>query len=103
MSKKKTFDQNLSKALRNDNPALSFISTPEAQSKQAQTTEGPPEGHYVVYVEKKTRRVQLVLRPSLYEKLKAMADAETGGSVNEAVSKILEEKFNQENHLEGDK
>lgn len=52
----------------------------------------PPEGFKVnpLYVETKSRRLQLLVQPSLYEKMKTRATAE-GFSVNELVHSILEE------------
>ena len=41
------------------------------------------------YIEKKTKRVQLILRPSLYVKVKEAADRE-GLSLNEYVHQVLE-------------
>lgn len=82
MPRKKSFKQDL-------NPAMQFISRP------AETGEQPareaPEGYYPnpLYIEKKSRRLQLLIKPSTYEKLKRRAD-KTGGSVNEAVNAILE-------------
>ena len=42
-----------------------------------------------MYIEKKNRRVQLLIQPSLYNKIKTRADTE-GKSVNEVVNSILE-------------
>lgn len=82
-----------------DNPALNFITTagrteeqaPEASEKPAQR-QTAPEGYKrnPEYIEKKTRRLQLVLQPSLYDKVKARAE-ESGVSVNEYIHSILEE------------
>lgn len=51
-----------------------------------------PEGYKVnpIYVEKRTKRVQLVLQPSLYDKVKQMADKQ-GVSLNDFCHKVLEE------------
>ena len=110
MGKKKTFK---------DNPALQFISsTPEGNSTAAhtQTDNTPrenlealrerfsgadfpipegipqaPEGYKVnsIFLEKKSRRLQLILQPSLYEKVKEAA-AQEDISVNEYVHRVLE-------------
>lgn len=81
-----------------DNPALQFISAagPEDQvpvqaTVQAHTQEAPPAGYRVDprYVEKRSRRLQLVLQPSLYERVKAGATA-AGLSVNEYIHRALE-------------
>ena len=73
-----------------DNPALQFISAAETETK-------PPEGYKVnpLYVETKSRRLQLVLQPSLYERVKAGAAA-AGLSVNEYVHQILDNATREE-------
>ena len=83
-----------------DNPALQFISsaaeeagTPPAPApKKAPTTAKAPEGYKLnpLYVETKSKRLQLVLQPSLLAKVKERA-GEQGLSVNEYVHRILEE------------
>lgn len=86
------------------NPAMMFISQPEAapeaeepkkRSRKAQATplqaEKPmraPQGR-----EAKTRRLQLLLTPSLYEAVKERADSE-GLSVNETISELLQQALN---------
>ncbi len=57
----------------------------------------PPEGYKLnpLYVETKSRRLQLVLQPSLYERVKAGAKA-AGLSVNEYVHQILDEATREE-------
>lgn len=77
-----------------DNPALKFISTAEEEFQKPQGerhTEKPPEGYKLnpLYVETKTRRLQLILQPSLYEKVKSGAKKQ-GLSVNEHVHRILD-------------
>ena len=47
-----------------------------------------PAGYRVQYVETKTKRLQLVLQPSLYKKLKENAK-KSGLSVNEYVHRVL--------------
>lgn len=98
MAKKKSFI---------DNPALQFISTAEPEETpqeereptplQARPAEKPPAGYKVnpLYVETKSRRLQLVLQPSLYDKVKAGAAA-AGLSVNEYVHQILENATREE-------
>lgn len=78
---KKTFKTQL-------NPALQFITAPEESVK----TTDAPEGYKAnpLYVETKSRRLQLLVQPSLYERIKGRADAE-GLSVNELVHTILED------------
>ena len=70
-------------------PAEQFISTKEtAQGGTAAPV--IPEGYKLVPVEKKTQRVQLVLRPSLLEKAKERAKAE-GISFNELCHIAIED------------
>lgn len=92
-TKKKSFIQN---------PALQFISTADTEDTepkptQPQPTGKPPEGYKVnpLYVETKSRRLQLVLQPSLYERVKAGAAA-AGLSVNEYVHQILDNATREE-------
>lgn len=92
MAKKKSFI---------DNPALQFISTveetrqEELPASQAKPAEKPPEGYKLIYVETKSRRLQLVLQPSLYDRVKAGATA-AGLSVNEYVHQILDTATREE-------
>lgn len=88
------------------NPAMMFISepqkeeparaknreTPKREPKQwASTIQAPraPQGR-----EAKTRRLQLLLMPSLYDAVKERADAE-GLSVNETISKLLQQALSE--------
>lgn len=84
-----------------DNPALQFISSTEPEPQPVEqladqpetpprATEKPPAGYKMDprFVEVKSRRLQLVLQPSLYERVKAKAAA-AGISVNEYVHQIL--------------
>ena len=79
-----------------DNPALQFISTTEEQPTTGSTGK-PPKGYKVnpLYVETKSRRLQLILQPSLYARVKAQAKAE-GISVNEYCHRILDEATGKE-------
>ena len=98
MAKKKSFI---------DNPALQFISTAEPEetrqeerelpSSQTKPAEKPPEGYKLnpLYVETKSRRLQLVLQPSLYERVKKRA-TNSGLSVNEYIHQILDEATREE-------
>ncbi len=84
------------KTLNIENPALQFISKPEeaAEAPAVQQTgkARPPEGYRMnpLYIEKKTRRLQLLIRPSLYEKLKRRAGRDKT-TINDALNQILEE------------
>lgn len=70
------------------NPALQFISKEETNKRASQTT---PEGYKVnpAYIEKKSRRLQLLMQPSLYNLLKTRA-VEEGTSVNNLIHELLE-------------
>ena len=89
-----------------DNPALQFISTAETAEPETQpaerepmpsTTGKPPAGYKrnPLFVETKSRRLQLVLQPSLYNRVKAGAAA-AGLSVNEYVHQILDNATREE-------
>ena len=91
-----------------DNPALQFISGAEEAERQEQQThpEAPlkaptdakaPAGYKLnpLFVETKSRRLQLVLQPSVLERVKAKA-AESGLSVNEYCHQILDEATREE-------
>ena len=91
-----------------DNPALQFITTKQideqiqttvldqlTQDKNTQkisTSTTIPKGYKPnpMFVETKTKRLQLVLQPSLYERVKARANAE-GLSVNEFIHRTLDQ------------
>ena len=102
------------------NPALAFISTQEPEAVETPTEQkaaapersrktgkassashvkaaAAPEGFKVnpMFVETKSRRMQLLVQPSLYEAIKARATAE-GCSVNELVHSILEAELKGE-------
>jgi hypothetical protein len=84
---KKSFKDNLT-------PAMQFISTPVEERPQI---DAPPEGYKVnpLYIEKKSKRLQLLIQPSLFGKVKARADRE-GKSVNELIHSILEDETREE-------
>lgn len=77
-------------------PALNFISSvhPAEQVNDTQS-ERAPEGmklnpaYIEKYIEKRTRRVQIVLQPSLYERAKAKAES-CGKSFNDYIHELLE-------------
>ena len=78
-------------------PALAFISSaqPAEQVNDTQEAAKAPEGmklnpEYIEkYIEKRTRRVQIVLQPSLYERAKAKAES-CGKSFNDYIHELLE-------------
>ena len=69
---------------------------PQAKRYLASADVEVPAG-YKLIVEKRQRRVQLVLQPSLYEEVKARAD-KAGLSFNTYVHKLLEEGTNANKH-----
>ena len=84
MAQKKSFKGEL-------NPAMQFISTPEEEAQVDATQGATPEGYKVnpLYIETKTRRAQLLLQPSIYEKAIASAKEE-GKSFNEYIHALIE-------------
>lgn len=97
-TKKKSFIDKAKESEAN-NPALAFISEEsisavdgkEEPTLKAPTGEKPPKGYKLnpLYVETKTKRLQLVLQPSLFERVKAASEA-AGLSVNEYCHRVLD-------------
>ena len=87
---KKTFKTNLEKI---GNPALQFISS--ISSDESYRSKPPedviPEGFKIV-PEAKSKRLQLLIQPSLYDRIKLRAK-QNKTSVNETIHKILNEAF----------
>lgn len=107
-----------------NNPALQFITIPEETEQDTAPAPAPegkkpkqeldqsrldelreiipegfkvPEGYKLTpIIERRTKRIQLVLKPSIYEKLKAAAD-KAGISFNEYATQALIEKMEKEN------
>lgn len=89
-----------------DNPALQFISTAgtedteerEQAPEQRASVSKAPEGYKPnpLYIETRSKRVQLVLQPSLYEKAKAKAKSGGYASFNDFVHQLLEEATREE-------
>ena len=74
------------------NPALQFISTSSERTGESQarnTLDAVPMKRNPLYIETKSKRVQLLMQPSLYSKLKQMAEQKKS-SVNDVVHTILE-------------
>lgn len=93
---------------KRDYPAMNFISKESIeavdgkQPKQDSPTEAPEEPRNVdykrdkvVYIEKKTERLQLLLQPSIKEALQKEAKKKHT-SVNELINGILREHFNKQ-------
>ena len=78
------------------NPAEAFISVPEEPVKEeapalpTATPAKPPEGYKLnpLYVETRSKRVQLLLQPSTVQALKDLAKAQ-GESMNELANKAI--------------
>lgn len=88
----------MSKKSFKENPALQFINT--ETGKPTAKGEPEPKVHYIP-VETKTRRVQLLFRQSLYNRISSLAD-EKGLSFNELLHNILEEYADgQERNTQG--
>lgn len=56
---------------------------------QPRTTREAPKGYKVAYVEVKSKRVQLVFQPSIYNRAKTKA-AELGLSLNEYMHRLID-------------
>ena len=74
-----------------DNPALHFITRPAAAPKAepAPAAEAPLKPN-PLYLETKSKRVQLLMQPSLHARLKDLA-AGRGQSLNDLVHTLLSE------------
>jgi predicted HicB family RNase H-like nuclease len=91
------------KTFKNDiNPAMGFISQESIEKVEETATEKKtpakaPEGYKLnpLYIETKSKRLQLLIQPSTHEKLKNRAKAE-GTSVNDLVNSILIEALSEE-------
>lgn len=90
------------------NPAERFISMPEVEEQRTVNTstepetrpamgEKPPKGYKYnpLYVETKSRRLQLLVKPSVHEAIKERAST-LGVSLNELVNTILQEYIDKE-------
>lgn len=98
-----SIEKNTTKKSFLQSPAVQFITVPELEEPTEQEQESvdvsvptkipntPPAGYKMnpMYVETKSRRLQLVLQPSLYERVKKAAK-DAGLSVNEYVHQILD-------------
>lgn len=83
---KKTFKNEI-------NPALQFISTPSGEEIQEQESKNisdtVPMKRNPFYIETKSKRVQLLLQPSLHNRLKEMS-MQNDTSINDLIHTILE-------------
>lgn len=85
------------KSFNIENPAEQFISKPIAHTEQpVEASEEAPKGYKLnpKYIEKKDRRLQLLLQPSVYDAIKEKAES-NGQSVNNFIHELLEKEINQ--------
>ena len=80
------------KTFNDDMPALGFISEPAHPG-----TVKAPAGYKInhAFIETKSKRVNVLMQPSLHERIKAAAAAQ-GLSVNDYIHKALEAAVEQE-------
>ncbi len=82
---KKTFKNKI-------NPAMQYISTADYQTNDE--TNKIPDGYKIntQYIEKRNRRVHLLIQQSLYNKINEKSTAENR-SINDLIHSILEESL----------
>lgn len=88
---------------KQSNPALAFISSKgeevQAESKEEKLVAHAkaPEGYKLnpLYVETKSKRVNLLMQPSIVERMKKTAQAK-GLSLNEAINEAVKEYLERE-------
>ena len=85
------------KDFKGSNPALSFMTASaeeeaKQETQQSYRTKQSPEGYKFnpKFIETKSKRVQLLLQPSVVEAIKTLAKSE-GLSMNEAISQAIQE------------
>lgn len=90
MAKKKDFK---------GNPAMNFISQESIDKVEGTPAKAPtgkaPEGYKLnpAFVETKSKRVQILIQPSLHREAKAMAE-ELGVSLNDFIHRAIQEATN---------
>ena len=93
------------KSFADANPAMAFISTaeksedfaltqPTKEELEAKESNGVPMKKNPEFIETKSKRVQMLMQPSLYNSIKEEAEKE-GVSVNEMMHEILKNHFGQ--------
>lgn len=82
-----------------DNPALQFISAPAEEAAtpavQPEQPAGVPMKPNPLYIETRSKRLNLLVQPSLHSKIKDIAKVKDV-SINELIHKALEEYVNKE-------
>ena len=86
MSQKKSFKSDL-------NPAMQFISVPQETSDKPQKITESQKAK-PIYPETRSKRLQLLLTPSLHDNLKKIAQSENR-SLNDLINSILESYLNK--------
>ena len=76
-----------------NNPALRFLSAADPAEPTQEAAPQYPMKRNPLYIETKSRRVQLMFQPSLYNKIKTLA-TEQGKSINDTIHSILDEHIN---------
>lgn len=76
------------------NPAMQFIDQPETEGQPKEPAAQPERRRMDItftphFNERRSKRVQMLIQPSLYERLKDAADKH-GASLNEMMHKLLE-------------
>lgn len=93
------------KSFADANPAMAFISTateqenfsltqPTKEELEAKESNGVPMKKNPEFIETKSKRVQMLMQPSLYNSIKEEAEKE-GVSVNEMMHEILKTHLGQ--------
>lgn len=86
------------KTFKNDlNPALQFINTSANKENQEQESQNiiytvVPMKRNPLYIETKSKRIQLLIQPSLHSKLKEICEQEET-SLNDLIHTILEKSI----------
>lgn len=88
---------------KHTNPALAFISSQkeavpaESKEEKLEATAKAPEGYKVnpLYIETKSKRVNLLMQPSIVDRMKERAKAK-GLSLNEAINEAVKEYLERE-------
>lgn len=88
------------------NPALNFISREtieevDGKPEGLQFTGKAPEGYRInhAYIETRSKRIQLLVQPSLYRKYKDLSAA-YGVSFNDLINRTLHEAINSDDFME---
>lgn len=92
MAKKSFKDIQGAAAMFISDPAPAVPAEPAAPAQATTGTVTPPQGYRVNHavIETKSKRVQLLMQPTLHARIKAAADAQ-GLSFNDLVHRILED------------